>query len=580
MRFVSRLIPAFAIVLSLTSAEAALAVPALSGVAVTNTGAASSASFDWSITNGAAGSSTDVGIVCVTVQRGTDTTISSVQWGGAAMTQLATANDSRFEKASIWYRLNPPDGSATVSVRSTGAAGRSAAAALVFNGVDQGAPFGAPATATGNTTNATASLASATGQLALACIGKQDSSEPDLTPGPGATQRAESHSTNRTASGNSVMHVNTEAGATAVTLNATWPSTRRQWAMVGVGLRPAPAQTPTPTAKPTPTRTPTPTVTRTPTPARTPTPTRAPTPRPPTPTVRVTTPAPTPTTRPCSGSSLSVCIEEPRPASAVIGNSTNVKGSYGGPPNTAIVVNGILALTGNGRFVANTVPIGGGSVPITATITAPDGPSTKDTVSVNATGSPPALILTAVPAANLAPLTVQFAYQLDPSLSASSISLDFDGDGHDDYTGSPGALPTNVYSTPGLYMARVTVTDDQGVGHKAETGIEVLDPTALDAQLQQMWTVVKNGVRTNDVASVLPFITLKVRPDFQAMTSALTPAQRSSIDQILTAITFVKVNQNATSATYEMLRTDDGVQHSYSIVFARDLDGVWRLRNF
>ena len=95
-----------------------------------------------------------------------------------------------------------------------------------------------------------------------------------------------------------------------------------------------------------------------------------------------------------------------------------------------------------------------------------------------------------------------------------------------------------------------------------------------------MWTLVKNGIRANDVASALPFITLKVRPDFQAMTSALTPAQRSSIDQILTTITFVKVNENATSATYEMLRTDDGVQHSYSIVFARDMDGVWRLRNF
>jgi PKD repeat protein len=277
---------------------------------------------------------------------------------------------------------------------------------------------------------------------------------------------------------------------------------------------------------------------------------------------------------------LSICIEHPRPASQVVGNSTNVKGSYGGPPDSAIVVDGILALTSNGRFMANAVPIGGGSVPITATITAPDGESTKDNVSVNATGSLPPLVLTAVPAANLAPLTVQFAYQLDPPLSASSISLDFDGDGHDDYTGPPGSPPTNVYSTPGLYMARLTVTDDQGVGHQAETGIEVVDPTALDARLQQIWAVVKNGIRTNDVASVLPFITLKVRPDFQAMTSALTPAQRSSIDQILTAITFVKVNENATSATYEMLRTDDGAQHSYSIVFARDLDGVWRLRNF
>jgi len=264
----------------------------------------------------------------------------------------------------------------------------------------------------------------------------------------------------------------------------------------------------------------------------------------------------------------------------VVGNSTNVEGSYGGPPNSAVVVNGVLALADDERFVANAVPIGGGSVLITATLTTPDGASTKDTVPVNATGSLPPLVLTATPTANLAPLTVQFAYQLDPSLSAAVVALDFDGDGRDDYTGPPGTLPTNVYSIPGLYTARLTVTDDQGASHRAETGIEVIDPAALDALLQQTWVSVKNGIRTNDVASVLPLITVKARPDFQAMTSALTPAQRVGIDQILTAITFVKANENATSASYEMLRTDGGIQHSYSIVFARDLDGVWRLRNF
>ena len=275
-----------------------------------------------------------------------------------------------------------------------------------------------------------------------------------------------------------------------------------------------------------------------------------------------------------------MCVTHPMPASSVAGTSTNVKGIYTGPPNSAVIVNGVLAHMSNGTFVANAVPIGGGAVPINATITAQDSTFQTDTVSVNAAGGSPSLVLTASPAANFAPLTVQFSYQLDPSLTARSVSLDFDGDGHDDYTGAPGTLPTNVYSTPGLFTPRLTVIDSQGASHQAEVGIEIVDPIAFEAQLQSMWSAVKDAIRSGNPTGVLQLVVHKVRPDFLAMVSALTPAQQAGIDHILTGISLVKVNRNATTATYEMLRTDNGQQHSYSIVFARDLDGVWRLRKF
>ena len=218
----------------------ALAVPAFTTGTSTNTGANPSSSFSWSINNTATGSTTDIGVVCLTVRNGTNTTISTVTWGGVPMTQLSTANNSTVEKASIWYTLNPPDGSKTISVSATGTAGRWAAAALVYSGVDQTTPFGTAVTGIGSTTNATVSIASASTERALACIGKQNSSESNLTPGSKATQRAENHSTNSTASNNSVVHTNDEVGASSVAVNATWPSTSRQWAMVGVGLKPAP----------------------------------------------------------------------------------------------------------------------------------------------------------------------------------------------------------------------------------------------------------------------------------------------------------------------------------------------------
>lgn len=44
------------------------------------------------------------------------------------------------------------------------------------------------------------------------------------------------------------------------------------------------------------------------------------------------------------------------------------------------------------------------------------------------------LTLTAVPASGVAPLRVDFAYQLDASVLAQSLQIDLDGDGVDDFS--------------------------------------------------------------------------------------------------------------------------------------------------
>src|SRR5262245_58125687 len=119
---------------------------------------------------------------------------------------------------------------------------------------------------------------------------------------------------------------------------------------------------PTPTAKPTATPTRTPTFTGTPTPA---------------PGV------------------LSIAIVDPANGASLAANRTNVRGTFHGPPNTGITVNGRLAYASGGKFMLNALPLVAGSNTITAIATGPAGQPAATTVTVSSTGAVPDLLLTA-----------------------------------------------------------------------------------------------------------------------------------------------------------------------------------------
>src|SRR5262249_15982938 len=147
---------------------------------------------------------------------------------------------------------------------------------------------------------------------------------------------------------------------------------------------------PTPTAKPTGTPTPTPTFTRTATPSATRTPTPAP-------------------------GTLSIAIADPSNAAAIGANRTDVRGTFQGPPNTGITVDGRLAYAWGGKFMLNALPLIAGPNTITAIATSPTGQSAATTVSVSATGAAPDLVLNADVTGGPSPLIVTFTYDFRPS---------------------------------------------------------------------------------------------------------------------------------------------------------------------
>jgi PKD repeat protein len=141
-----------------------------------------------------------------------------------------------------------------------------------------------------------------------------------------------------------------------------------------------------------------------------------------------------------------------------------------------------------------------GTYSATLTVTDNDGlvGTATATIVVN---SPPNVLPTAVASANVtsgpAPLAVTFssAGSVDPDGSIASYSWNF-GDG----TSSTSASPTKTYTTPGNYVATLTVTDNAGGKGTATVNISVLSNPNYDVDVSSL-ILVSSGNKAGKVVT-------------------------------------------------------------------------------
>jgi hypothetical protein len=181
----------------------------------------------------------------------------------------------------------------------------------------------------------------------------------------------------------------------------------------------------------------------------------------------------------------------------------------------------------------------------------------------------------ATPPGGAAPLTVRFS--LATRIVTAGVEADFDGDGSVDFRGPALEGQAFTYPDPGVYLARVTVADDQGVPHAATAIVEAHDLVALDAALQAKWAAFKASLRQGNVEDALQLVALDDRDAYRDMLNGLT-VPLASIDTVLRDLSLVALGDGR--AEYHMARAEGGVTLSHLVVFIRDDDGIWRLEFF
>lgn len=169
-----------------------------------------------------------------------DEQVSSVTYGGDALTQLGAVNNPGNSRVYLYYRLSPKTGSNSLVVNWDSPLDRSAVVgAVTFANVDPTTPFGTLQSATGDSTApAVTGVASAASDRVFGLVGGRSNSYYNFVPG-GSVNAGTAWSEVAEAD-HSVGHAQSKPGVDG-TVGFQWSGTNDPWAALGVAIKPAPS---------------------------------------------------------------------------------------------------------------------------------------------------------------------------------------------------------------------------------------------------------------------------------------------------------------------------------------------------
>ena len=237
--------------------------------------------------------------------------------------------------------------------------------------------------------------------------------------------------------------------------------------------------------------------------------------------------------------------------------------------DVGVAVNGTVAAVQAGRFAVQ-VPVATDTHVLTATLTTATGATTSHSVVVSASASPStAPTLRPLPAAGAAPLTVRFSLG---GITPSSLTLDVDGDGRPDFTGTSLQERTFTYTQPGLYLPVATVQDAQGARFTVTAVVLIEPPTVVTARFQNLWNGFKAKLVAGDIPGALGHLSPAIRPQF----SQVFPALGQNLPSVAASLEPLAVVENLDDLAKAVItRREGSTPFLYFIYFRRDSLGRW-----
>jgi type IV secretory pathway VirB2 component (pilin) len=281
-----------------------------------------------------------------------------------------------------------------------------------------------------------------------------------------------------------------------------------------------------------------------------------------------------------NGPALSVTVTYPANSATVNGPTTEIAGTFTGPTDTGITVNGVVAYTDGGNFLASAVPLQAGSNTINVTATTITGGTASASIGVTqGSASLDAITLSVARPESYAPFLVSFTPNvgtLPGGATLKTLSIDYNGDGIDDVTNPPPGTPlTYLAAQPNLYAARLTVIDSNNVTYTAYAHYLVEDLTRQSGMLCDVYGYMKQRLTAQDSAGALTAIDPNAQNEYQALftnNASTLPAYVANLGSIVdgyltgNTATFIVVRQNT-----------DQTLSGFHIEFSQSADGTWRI---
>ncbi|MHB8744499.1 MAG: beta strand repeat-containing protein [Sulfuricaulis sp.] len=282
---------------------------------------------------------------------------------------------------------------------------------------------------------------------------------------------------------------------------------------------------------------------------------------------------------------LSVSIASPTANATTADTTIDVAGTFVGPVNTGIVVNGMVAATVDGHFLASDVPLNPGSNTITVTATTLTGATATNSATVTqgagsaspltivvdgqtgATGFAPKVVTFDLAVGTLPDGGVPQTYSLDPYGNGAYVST----------ASSLTALANSVtYPLPGAYTAVFAVTDSKGNTYTASRAALIQDHAEQRYVLCDIYGYLKNRLNAQDANGAANIFQSAVRAQYGSLFSALgsnMPGAATMLGYI--ADGFVALGGHAQMTVVR--DNADQTRSGYPVRLTRGTDGVWRL---
>lgn len=274
------------------------------------------------------------------------------------------------------------------------------------------------------------------------------------------------------------------------------------------------------------------------------------------------------------GEILTLTVDSPADGATIVDNRVQVSGTFSGPLNTSVTVNGVVACTDGNGFFASDVPLVQGENDLEVTVQMADGLTISRTVTVTSTESP-AVRSRVDPPCGIAPHSVQFSVESTNSDPIIEVELDVNNDGVVDYLIPASALPFEyAYMSPGSYQAEVTVHESGGAQYNFIHQILVSDAAVPDLVLRDTYTGMLSRLTNGAVDGALNKVSGGVYEKYRQVFEALQP----NLPDIVTQLGVLHAGAIGNDmAEYIVTRESSGNQYAYFIYFIRDEDGIWRI---
>lgn len=276
------------------------------------------------------------------------------------------------------------------------------------------------------------------------------------------------------------------------------------------------------------------------------------------------------------GGTPTISITEPASDGPISGRTFQIRGTVTGPINTGVSVNGIPAFVQNNQFSTPVLTLPeAGNTTFTATARTLDG-ATATAVQTHSASSPTGVQFIAGKAGEFYSRPVRFALTINPTLTVQQLTVDYNGDGTPEFTGTdPSLAPGSyTYTQPGIYTAIARVTTVQAGLLETRTIHAALDGAELRTRACSVYGALKARLNANNVAAAILVFPADTRPLYEATFNALGANRPQFASRLGTIATGLLTLQ---TASLTVVTTDEPQPKSYRIRIAQGSDGVWRI---